>query len=362
MQSNDKYQEYFDLYNNYIRTHNLGNKYLESGKIVMQTEHYRVLYYSCMPSSSVMSFPLQLESRNNYKMDSSCSGNDKERRANDVERNQDDTTFLIIPSIFNSPEIFFLARNKSFIENLRSYGEVYLIDWLEIEEPKYLLDDYVHKIIEVIDSLKIKDINLIGHCIGGNLAIAAKILIPKFIKTLTLLTCPWDFSHFFYIRMLHRYLKLDSGIESLSIIPKIHIQILFFLLFPDYFNAKLKKFFSITAGKEQELAFRIENWLMSGNNIYKGVYNQIMQNILDENMFINLEWKIDNFIIDPSLIDCPVYIVAAEDDQIVPKFSILSLQKLLKNSKLIEVKGGHISYLINDKLDKLFKEYDKLCC
>ena len=243
MLDSNKLQEYFDLYNNYAKTHNLGNKYLESGKIVMQTEHYRVLYYSCISSSSVMSFPQKRESRNNYKMDSRFRGNDKERGGNDIERNRDDTcTFLIIPSIFNSPEIFFLARDKNFIENLRSHGEVYLIDWLEIEEPKYLLDDYVHKIIEVIDSLKIKDVNLIGHCIGGNLAIAAKILISKFIKTLTLLTCPWDFSHFFYIRMLHRYLKLDSGIENLPIIPKIHIQILFFLLFPDYFNAKLKNF------------------------------------------------------------------------------------------------------------------------
>ncbi|QQV75607.1 Putative aminoacrylate hydrolase RutD [Rickettsia tillamookensis] len=346
MLDSNKLQEYFDLYNNYAKTHNLGNKYLKSGKIVMQTEHYRVLYYSA--SSRGLS---------------TGSSNDMSHPMDSVDKPRDDThAFLIIPSIFNSPEIFFLARDKNFIENLRSYGEVYLIDWLEIEEPKYLLDDYVHKVIEVIDSLKIKDINLIGHCIGGNLAIATNILMPKFIKTLTLLTCPWDFSHFFYIRMLHRYLKLDSGIENLPIIPKIHIQILFFLLFPDYFNAKLKKFFSITAGKEQELAFRIEHWLMSGNNISKGVYNQIMQNILDKNMFMNLEWKIDNFIVAPSLIDCPVYIVAAEDDKIVPKSSILSLQKLLKNSKLIEVKGGHISYLINDKLDKLFKEYDKLCC
>ncbi|ABV73871.1 Poly-beta-hydroxybutyrate polymerase [Rickettsia canadensis str. McKiel] len=36
-------------------------------------------------------------------------------------------------------------------------------------------------------------------------------------------------------------------------------------------------------------------------------------------------------------------------------YNILPLQKLLKNSKLIEVKGGHISYLINN--NKLFKEY-----
>ncbi|GAA5252124.1 hypothetical protein KNCP2_04120 [Candidatus Rickettsia kedanie] len=33
---------------------------------------------------------------------------------------------------------------------------------------------------------------------------------------------------------------------------------------------------------------------MSGNNISKGVDNQIIQNILDKNMFINLKWQIDN--------------------------------------------------------------------
>ncbi|MCZ6902295.1 MAG: hypothetical protein O7C62_06900 [Rickettsia endosymbiont of Ixodes persulcatus] len=42
--------------------------------------------------------------------------------------NTHNKTFLIIPSIFNSSEIFFLARDKSFIENLRNYGEVYLVD------------------------------------------------------------------------------------------------------------------------------------------------------------------------------------------------------------------------------------------
>ncbi|ADE30294.1 poly-beta-hydroxybutyrate polymerase [Rickettsia prowazekii str. GvV257] len=337
MLDNNKLQEYFDLYNNYTKTNNLGNKYLKSGEIVIQAEHYRVLYYS------VSSYGLLTKSSNG------------QYKKLDVQYNTN--TFLIIPSIFNSPEIFFLARDRSFIDNLRRYGEVYLIDWLQIEESQYCLDDYVNEIIEVIDILKIKDINLIGHCIGGNLAIAANVLMPQFIKTLTLLTCPWDFSHFFYIRMLYSYLKLDSSIVNLSIIPKIHIQILFFLLSPDCFNTKLKKFFSITSDKEQELAFRIEHWLMSGHNISKGVYNQIIQNILYENMFINLKWKINNFIIDPSLIDCSVYIVSAENDQIVPKSSILTLQKLLQNSKLIEVKGGHISYLINDKLDKLLKEY-----
>lgn len=198
---------------------------------------------------------------------------------------------------------------------------------------------------------------MIGHCIGGNFAIAANIIASKSIKTLTLLTCPWDFSHFFYVKMLHQYLKLDAYIENLPLIPKIYIQILFFLLFPDYFQVKLDKFFSLTSEKEQEISFRIENWLMSGHDIPSDTYNQIMQNILGENMFINLKWKVGGTVIDPGVINCPVYIVAAKNDQIVPEYSILSLQKLFKNSTLIEVPGGHISYLINDKLTDLFKEY-----
>lgn len=200
----------------------------------------------------------------------------------DPEKNNMDNnkTFLIILSILNSPEIFFLSRNKSFIENLREQGEVYLIDWLEVKESNYLLDDYVHKIVEVINNLNVNNINLIGHCIGGNLAIAANIIASKSIKTLTLLTCPWDFSHFFYVKMLHQYLKLDAYIENLPLIPKIHIQILFFLLFPDYFQVKLDKFFSLTSEKKQELAFRIENWLMSGHDIPSDTYNQIIQNMI----------------------------------------------------------------------------------
>ena len=351
MQNNDKYQKYFDLYNSYAKNHKLGNKYLELGETVGETKYYRVVYY---PVSS-----------RGLTGDRHC---EREKRAwqshknvlrlprrDSVSPRNDGKTFLIIPSIFNSPEIFFLSRNKSFIENLREQGEVYLIDWLEVKEPNYLLDDYVHKIVEVINNLNVNNINLIGHCIGGNLAIAANIIASKSIKTLTLLTCPWDFSHFFYVKMLHQYLKLDAYVENLPLIPKIHIQILFFLLFPDYFQVKLDKFFSLTSEKEQELAFRIENWLMSGHDIPSNTYNQIMQNILGENMFMNLKWKVDGTVIDPGVITCPVYIVAAKNDQIVPESSILSLQKLFKSSTLIEVPGGHISYLINDKLTELFK-------
>ena len=103
MLDSNKLQEYFDLYNNYTKTHNLGNKYLKSGKIVMQTEYYRVLYYSALSRGLSTG-----SSKNKLKMDSRFRENDKGEVGNDIERSQDDIkTFLIIPSIFNSLEIFF---------------------------------------------------------------------------------------------------------------------------------------------------------------------------------------------------------------------------------------------------------------
>jgi polyhydroxyalkanoate synthase len=321
MPDNNKYQEYFDQYNAYSKIHDLGTKYLLSGTEVVKTAYYRLRHYP------------------------------KTGGLNQV--------FLIVPSIFNSPEILFLARGESFVENLQKYGEVFLIDWLEVEEPKYLLDDYVSKVVEVINLLKQKNISalsLIGHCIGGSLSIAASLIRPEAIKTITLLTCPWDFSHFFYVRKLQQCYWLDDYVEKLPQIPKIHIQILFFLLFPDYFSVKLDKFFSLTNSAEQDLAFRIENWLMSGNNIPKATYYQLMHKILDNNMLANLNWQINDLTIDPGLIDKPVYIVVANNDQIAPRLSILPLQRLLKNSTIIETEGGHISYLINNKLVNLFKE------
>ncbi|MFU7503032.1 MAG: hypothetical protein ACE1S7_06535 [Candidatus Tisiphia sp.] len=66
--------------------------------------------------------------------------------------------FLVIPSIFNSPEILFLAKSKSFVDNLRHCGEVFLVDWFEVDEADYLLEDYVKRVVKIISNLRQKSI------------------------------------------------------------------------------------------------------------------------------------------------------------------------------------------------------------
>ncbi len=320
----DQCQKFFDEYNNYSSLHLLGNNYLELGTIISKTPYYQILSYKSFKSNI-------------------------------------NKTFLVIPSIFNSPEILFLSNSINFIDNLRQYGNVLLVDWMELNENNYLLEDYAKKVVDIIIKLREKNIqvlDLIGHCIGGNLAIAAAIILPDSVKTLTLLSTPWDFSHFSLSRSLYQYFALGSHIQNLTIIPKLYIQILLFLLLPNQFSRKLNKFFDIRSLKEKDLTFRIENWLLSGTALPKGTYMQIMDEIIGNNILMKLQWQVNNVIINPSLITKPVYQVVADNDKIAPSSSILPLHKLFKKSTLFEVKGGHISYLINNKLSPLLNEYN----
>jgi len=271
--------------------------------------------------------------------------------------------FVIVPSIFNSIEILFLNKQAHFIERLQVLGSVYIIKWREIEDLEFNLDDYVLKAVEVIKHIHqrtSKNISLIGHCIGGNIAIAASLLVVKenLVENLTLLTVPWNFSHFKHLGSFHKIFNLDEKLETLNVVPAIYTKILFFMLAPDYFNLKIDKYFDLTNAKDKQLFMEVEHWLMSGISIPKATYFQIIRDIMIENKPAKNQWIIDNVKVTCESLKLPVFIMIAKNDQLVPKSSILPLYNGIKNVNLMEVSGGHISYLVGPVLSEFFKQYN----
>lgn len=268
--------------------------------------------------------------------------------------------FLVVPSIFNSVEILFLNKSKHFIDNLRNIGEVYLIKWQNLENPEFNLNDYAKEVAEITKYLNSKlkrNISLIGHCIGGTLALAALTLAENFVKNLTLLTTPWDFSHFKTTGIFHQNFNLDKKIDELALVPAIYIKILFFLLSPDYFNLKIDKYFKIECEQDKHLFMEIERWLMSGISLPKAIYFQVIHDLMIDNKLAKGQWLIDNSKITIENLVRPTFILIAKNDQLVPKSSILPLCNDIKNVNLIEVNGGHISYLVGPQLGDFFKKY-----
>jgi polyhydroxyalkanoate synthase len=273
--------------------------------------------------------------------------------------NNNKDVFLVVPSIFNSPEILFLSGNAALVPNLLKYGEVYLVNWLE-NDNQLLMQDLaieLEHIITMIHKHNNVNIHLIGHCIGGNICIAAANICHSALKSLTLLTTPWDFSHLSGFAAMRPVLGLEHVIGNINQIPKIYIQIMFFLMFPKHFQTKIEKYFS-RPEHSKRLFLQVEKWLQSGISIPKSLYLQIINEFCLQNNALYNNWKVKDIVIQLKNINLPTCIICASDDEIIPYNSTLPLYKEIKNSKMIRVEGGHINYLINPDHD-FQKNYGK---
>ncbi|MFK7967913.1 MAG: hypothetical protein AB8B68_01955 [Rickettsiaceae bacterium] len=266
-----------------------------------------------------------------------------------------DQNFIITPSLFNSPKILIFNKEQNYIEYMQSFGNVYLLEWRETKDTLKLSDyaQEVAKVLQFTEDTTLKPVNLVGHCIGGNIAIFSMLIYAK-VQSLTLLTTTWDYSHFATSCLLSECLEIKKAICGLETVPKIYVQMMFFMLFPNHYQAKVNKYFSLDRIEAREKYLRIEQWLQSGIDIPSSLYNEILDDLIAKNILVNENLYINNQVVSLDKIDVPTCIIAAKEDQIAPMSSIVHLQKEIKKSTLISVEGGHINYLVNN--DQKFKQ------
>ncbi|RTK92750.1 MAG: alpha/beta hydrolase, partial [Rickettsiales bacterium] len=218
--------------------------------------------------------------------------------------------FLITPSIFNSPEILFISKENNFIENLLQQGDVYLINWKETNRQLVIKDlvNELENIIQVINKYTNRKINLIGHCIGGNICLG---VADNNISSLTLLTTPWDFSHLQKFTLMRDNLELINSIADMEKIPKLYIQIIFFLMFPMQFNNKIQKYFTLPLNF-REIFLCTEHWLQSGIDIPRALLEDIINNFCVKNVCVNKEWKLEDRLVDIESLTVPTCIIYAD--------------------------------------------------
>ncbi len=253
--------------------------------------------------------------------------------------------FLVVPSLFNSLDILLFDDKNNYIDSLRSLGSVYLIEWKEVND-SLVFSDYTKLVLEILDNIPSSS-HLVGHCIGGNISIISCFSSSK-IASLTLLTTPWDYSHFANAILLSEYLDLRKSIDGMIMVPKLYMQIMFFMLFPNDYQHKITKYSNLDSKTDKTKYLKIEQWIQSGINIPASLYNELLDDILLKNSLIK------NF--DLSQINVPTCVICAKKDRIAPISSVLPLCDKIKDSTLISVDGGHISYLVNNN-EILYAKY-----
>lgn len=258
--------------------------------------------------------------------------------------------FLIAPSLFNSAEILFLNKDHNLIEFLKSFANVYLLEWKKpslgiklhdytktiAEKTQYLAEKYNHKL------------HLLGHCIGGTIALLSVARYGQ-ISSLTLLTTPWDYSHFQATSYWSKLFGVKDLIANMEMVPQIYQRIMFFLLFPAQYELQLDRYFS-SDNSHKEKYLSIEKWLHSGVDMPVSLYNQIVDELIGQNILTEDVINIGDQPFTLKQVQVPTCLVAAQDDRIAPINSIIPLKNGIQNSTLINVKGGHIAYLVNNDL------------
>lgn len=261
--------------------------------------------------------------------------------------------FVIIPSIFNSPDILSIGRPSDIITRLRSLGSVFLIEWQEVQNPNAQISNYIessNRLLSELASEYLQKIDLIGHCLGGNIALASNVLMgPEVINRLVLLSTPWDFSFLVEFRKVHQNLSLDNSVRDLENIPALYFQILFFLMNQSSFEEKIDYYIGCKENVDIGHFFAIEKWQFSGHPLPRALYIELMDDIIARNIMFNNMWKVGSDIIDPSVITNEVVIITGSRDMVVPVNASKILLNIIQQSRYFEYNTGHIGYLVGSQ-------------
>lgn len=266
---------------------------------------------------------------------------------------------VILPSLINRPYILDLGRGRSLIQYLVKSGfEVALFDWgtpTRHEQElglKPLLQERLPRALKALEAYSCvthreqQPRTLLGHCLGGNLALLFAEQAPTAFDKLALLTTPIDTENDALLTTWFQTPNWDPHLfaKSVDFIPWSALQASFLMQRPTLTPRRWLQFFSRMSEKDfRESWLQMEIW----SNDSVSFPTQIFQDLL-------IPMYRDNSMMRESKLSLPVFSLAALDDHIVPIQSAQAIRKSHPNCDhyFFEAKGGHIGAVLSSKTRK----------
>jgi polyhydroxyalkanoate synthase len=267
------------------------------------------------------------------------------------------TPLLLVYALINKPYILDLAPGNSFVEYLLGQGyDVYLLDWgTPGEEDANLgLDDYVLDYIHRASKAVMKtagsdQFSLLGYCQGGTLSALYAAAHPEApIKNLILLTTPIDFDNAgLYSAWLDpKHFNVDRVVDAFKLVPADMLQL----------GSKLLKPLQNYVGPYMTLWDRLDDadfvqgwqvmntWVDDGIPFSGAAYRQWVKDFYQGNKLIKGEVVLGDRAAKLENIACPLLVVYATLDHIVPTCQALPALDLVSSTDkaALPVKAGHV--------------------
>lgn len=266
-------------------------------------------------------------------------------------------TVLVVPSLVNRYHVLDLDAEQSLLRWFVAQGiRPLLVDWgsPSHSDGAMTVSDYVTRLGVMAERAQQLagggKLHLLGHCLGGNLALALTAAKIATVQSLILLSTPWDFHA--GDRRLGNYAAAvwrDLGriLPSDDLVPAKLVQTLFAVLQP---LAVVEKFRQLACQPPSAANLRrfvlVEDWLNDGVPLTQPVCREIIEEWYGTNRPGRGAWQVGGELLRPRRVTVPTLVVVAERDHIVPPASAAVLAQQLPCARLLHLPLGHIGMIV----------------
>lgn len=265
---------------------------------------------------------------------------------------------LLCPSVINRLYVLDLKSGISVVEVLRNAGhDVYGIDWGEpgADEVGVGFEGFVKRLGQLL-AVACKDagtdkMHVLGHCLGGTMAIALAATDDTHVQSLILLTAPLGFHDTGLLSAWTRapFFDPQAVVDAVGHVPAWITQPAFQVLKPMGQPVKALRLFQ-SLDKPQFLEFFrcLETWINDNVSIPSGFFVDLVNQLYKRDALQNdaLLFKEGPVLLES--VEVPVFVIAAQQDHIVPHASATrGMDRVSSKKKKIEVlPGGHIGVVV----------------
>jgi polyhydroxyalkanoate synthase len=266
---------------------------------------------------------------------------------------------FLVPSMINRHYVMDLMKGHSLVEHLLGEGvPLYLIDWgRAADEDRFLDFDYCieHLLGAAVERAcrhaGVQRVSLLGYCMGATLAAIYAALHPERTENLVNLAGPIDFDKgdALFQWTDERWFDPDLVVDAFGNIPAALMQGSFAWLVP---TAGAQKLLALLDRGEDRQFMRIftaiEKWTNDNVPFPGEAYRKYIRDLFQKNLLVKGELEIYGRAVQLSAIRCPVLVIIASRDHIVPGPSAVPLTGLCgsKDATAVELPGGHVGIVV----------------
>jgi polyhydroxyalkanoate synthase len=267
-------------------------------------------------------------------------------------------------ALVNRPYIVDLQPNRSVIRRLLKHGfDVYLIDW-GIPTPAdhtLRLHDYICRSMKnvadfVCEQSGSSQINLLGYCMGGTMATMYTSLYQEQVRNLILMATPIDFSgdeSLLNVWAREENFDVDALIDAYGNCPGWLLQICFQMLKPvqNYVEKHMTFCEKVDDDAFLENFFAMERWANDSIPVAGETFREFVKMLYQRNMLVKGKMHLNEVPIKLAQITCPILLLTAEFDHLVPPSSSRALRDCVNSEEVTEmmINAGHIGLAVSSK-------------